>query len=158
MTCNACKNAYHFQCLNITSAQFSNLAPAFLASWICPACNNVTRRGPKSNVETPVRKTQLMAQSEDSMNMSSDLHNISVGALALSQLAVTLQASLRKEIREAIKAEVESEFNRIKGDLTLSTDFLSAEQTELKTKMQINADLVKSLESQNEARAEELRC
>lgn len=186
MTCYACKNAYHCQCLNITQAQFHNLSPDFLASWVCPACKNVTCRGAKSNVNTPVRNTQLLAQSEDSMNMSCDLHNLSAGSSgdsvhlqstkpnevtmenisalldqklsqSMSQLAATLKASMRQEIKDAVKYEVDSEFDKIKSELTLTTDFLSAEQMELKTKMKIDADHVKELESQNAALRADLR-
>lgn len=72
LQCSLCKLKYHHMCLNIKSAQFATLSKEYLSSWICPSCNNVTRRT-GSNCNTPVRSTQVPTEP---MNVSGDILNL----------------------------------------------------------------------------------
>lgn len=52
------------------SDQFASLSKEYRATWVCPACTNVTRRT-RTNADTPVRHTQVPL-TDESMNMSCD--------------------------------------------------------------------------------------
>lgn len=60
LNCINCEGHYHCECLNIKPQQFSVLTEDYISSWMCPSCNNVTRRT-RSNVNTPVRDNQIPA-------------------------------------------------------------------------------------------------
>lgn len=62
MICKECKQYYHYQCLNITSANFRENSHRLKVNWVCPCCDNTTRRGRNDN--TPVRKTQVTSPDE----------------------------------------------------------------------------------------------
>lgn len=68
LQCSLCNHRHHCECLNITVHQFSRLSNAQKAAWKCPSCSNVTNRK-KSNINTPVRETQLPIYRE-SLDMS----------------------------------------------------------------------------------------
>lgn len=58
LKCYLCSNAYHHQCVNMTSAKFRELDKC---KWQCPGCDNVTRRRSSATRqaardETPTRK------------------------------------------------------------------------------------------------------
>ncbi|CAK1579706.1 unnamed protein product [Parnassius mnemosyne] len=68
LNCHACEGIYHIEILlNIKQQHYYSLTEEFKATWKCPSCNNITRRG-RSNLLTPVRSTQIPL--DDNMNMS----------------------------------------------------------------------------------------
>lgn len=71
LRCRLCTGKFHYQCLNIDRAQYFAITKEQASSWICPSCNNITRRT-RSNENTPVRRDHFPPQSEDSLNMSCD--------------------------------------------------------------------------------------
>ncbi|KAJ8712816.1 hypothetical protein PYW08_008120 [Mythimna loreyi] len=81
LKCSVCKRKYHAECLNLTPRQVAALTNKHRASWKCPSCSNVTRRG-GSNLNTPVRSCTELPASDHSMDMSCD--NLDPMALCLS--------------------------------------------------------------------------
>lgn len=72
MKCRLCISKYHRECLNIDKKQFLAYTKEQTTNWLCPICNNITRR-PRSNDSTPVRQSSLLPRTDDPMNMSCDI-------------------------------------------------------------------------------------
>lgn len=72
MKCRLCIGKYHRECLNIDKKQFLAYTKEQILNWLCPVCNNVTRR-PRSNDSTPVRQSSQLPRTDDPMNMSCDM-------------------------------------------------------------------------------------
>ncbi|KAL4721089.1 hypothetical protein ACJJTC_005937 [Scirpophaga incertulas] len=166
--CKACGRAYHYFCLNIPLKQFSTFTVKFLSTWICPECKNVTRRA-KSNINTP-RHDAL-----HNMNMSCDEHDVSASScltpsspasdivtmdkirnlldqklqLCMQQTIDSIKTTLRQEIREAVRSEVTSEFEKVKKELSATTDFMCAAQKDLEVKLLESTDKLKVVEEEN---------
>lgn len=66
--CTACKDAYHYACLNITSAQFRENNITLIKTYRCYECSNVNTRKRRSD-NTPIRKELDMSCDEISNSL-----------------------------------------------------------------------------------------
>ncbi|KAL0840797.1 hypothetical protein ABMA28_014608 [Loxostege sticticalis] len=161
--CRLCKLDYHYKCLNIKSSQFASLSEEFLLSWVCPACNNVTRRT-KSNCDTPVRRNQPL-EPEMSLDMSLETNfntpvrpagtqtqvpntshssdsSVTMDKIsqlmdeklntALSYYMTNLRSALKSDIEQMVRTETNKAITELSRDFTTTTDYLCAEQKDLK--------------------------
>lgn len=161
--CRLCKHEYHYECLNIKCDQFAALSDEYLASWVCPACNNITRRH-KSNCNTPVRQ-HLVPEVGESINMSLDNSDLSVAGtstssgkrsklrsssehismeeigkimdLKLKESLNGFMTSFRNMIQDDLKAMVKNEMSnavdQLRSDFKTSTDLIRNELAGIKT-------------------------
>lgn len=165
LQCRQCKLKYHYKCLNIKSAQFASLSKEHQSSWICPACNNVTRRY-KPNCGTPVESQLDMSCDNlelDSTGPSSQ-HNNATQALSLENIsrlldtklessfqafAQSFRTSLRQDIIDIVHKEMTPVIQCVKDEFTSTTDFICEEQRRLKTEIENKEKFIKKLETEN---------
>ncbi|KAL4708501.1 hypothetical protein ACJJTC_014109 [Scirpophaga incertulas] len=144
-----------------------------ITTWICPACKSISRRV-KSNINTPVKDTQLPVQLDDTM--SCDDHNVTVTScnaspgpsycdlitmdkistlldhklnVCMQQTMESIRTALREEIREAVRSEVKSEFTKVKVELSATTDFICAEQKGLQAELVGATEKLRIVEDEN---------
>ncbi|KAL0851711.1 hypothetical protein ABMA28_000033 [Loxostege sticticalis] len=173
LQCRQCKHRYHFQCLNIQSAQYASLSKDYLASWLCPACSNVTRRN-KPNLNTPVKSTQVPVQLdmscdniEPSTSGSSSITSLPeqhklAETLTLSDIsrlldnkleasfqafAQSFRAALRQDIKDIVHKEMTPVIQTVKDEFSVTTDFISEEQRKLKAEIDAKDKRIKQLET-----------
>lgn len=173
LQCRQCKHRYHFQCLNIQSAQYASLSKDYLASWLCPACSNVTRRN-KPNLNTPVKSTQVPVQLdmscdniEPSTSGSSSITSLPeqhklAETLTLSDIsrlldnkleasfqafAQSFRATLRQDIKDIVHKEMTPVIQTVKDEFSVTTDFISEEQRKLKAEIDAKDKRIKQLEA-----------
>lgn len=176
MQCNRCKGNYHLQCLNISMDQFASLSKEYRASWICPSCNNVTRRT-RSNINTPVRQHQVPS---GSMNMSLDNLDRSMpsgleesmlcpsGLVSESNEAVTMdkisqlldqklqsslsifmndfRAAIREDVKTLVRNEIKCTIQELKNDFNCTINYISDEQTSLRAQIDLKNETIRNLE------------
>jgi hypothetical protein len=175
--CRLCKSDYHYKCLNIKSSQFASLSEEFLLSWVCPACTNVTRRN-KSNCNTPVRRNQLLEESLNMSLEVDHVAACSEGATApeigtpnmfdssvtldkisqmmdeklnttFSHYMTNLRSALKSDIEQMVRSETGKAIKELKQDFTATTDFLGAEQKDLKVELDKQTKNIRELERVN---------
>lgn len=173
LVCKQCRGKYHIECLNIKTEQYSALTSEFRAKWICPSCNNVTRRT-RCNVNTPVRQSQVPGK-DDSMDVSYNLENATASSPTyqrdvtaevitmdkmsalldqklqayLSDFKETFRKDLKVYVHDLVQAEMHANIQLLKDDFTTTTDFICDQQTSLKRDIENKAQLIKDLESSN---------
>lgn len=172
LKCNNCSSSYCYLCLNINVDSSEILNAEQLASLSCPSCQNVTRR--KVNDNTPVKhqhdslnKTMNVAFSKVSTDSQSYM-NASAGPAmkdepvtmeSISRLfdlklspdstfMTNLRSTLKKDVEEMVVVEVNRAIEKIKFDLTSTSDFISAEQIEMKSEIAEKDSRIKELESE----------
>lgn len=185
LSCVKCKGAYHYQCLNITSAFFRGNSLSLKQTWLCPSCSNVTRR--KRGENTPVRDTNESVMSCDGtldelkLTSPSDLGGLkSQAELSLKESLVSptladgyrmsyedfeklldsklrnVENSITQNIKATVRSEVSAAIEKLKTEFSETTEFLSAEQADLKTKITSANKVIKTLENENEKLSKEL--
>lgn len=183
LRCNLCSSEYCFECLNISDKSSQNLTNEQIKCLSCPYCLNVTRR--KNNDESPCHPRRKVQSQNDSLNISfgdmsrdtsaslamnvpsgSSLTNEPVTMESISKLfdlklapdsiiMTNLRSALNKDIEKMVTVQVNRAIEDLKSDFTSTTDFLSAEQKDLKSEIkakdieikQLQSDLSKSLGS-----------
>lgn len=155
--CNKCASEYCFDCLNIAPASRKQLSAKQIASLSCPSCQNVTKR--KTNCNTPIHKrpdlndtvnasSSFTSYDSTAVDASSDMESISgqvtlesIGQLLDMKLApgssfmTHLRSSLRKDITEMVSQEVNRAVEGLRVDFSQTTDFMSAEQKSIRSKI-----------------------
>lgn len=172
MECRQCKGKYHLHCLNIRKDQFLALSKECRTTWLCPHCNNITRRT-RCNPNTSVTQNQV-PPSDESVNMSMDSSDrvASVDtASAVSEEPVTMdkirqlfddrlnssltafmhsfRAALHEDVRVMVQAEMKSTVQELKNDFNQTITFISDEQATLKTQINNKDETIKKLETEN---------
>lgn len=175
LKCKTCKFAFCFACLKVPHNQ--SLAKEAIESLKCPACTNVTRR--RVNDNTPIQQssgndTSSFMLDDDSMNMSCDnpkqisspdpashlkkSANLSIETISqlfdaklspTSNFMMNLRAALREDVKTLVNAEVSTAIQLLKDDFTTTTDFLAAEQSDIKSEIKRRDETIKTLESSN---------
>lgn len=166
LSCINCKGSYHYQCLNITSADFREKGNHLNSTWQCHVCVNKNRR--QRNEFTPIRSSAMscdgsvdnskvplhQTESPGGSNFSAmDKDNVKISFDDFSKLLdsklKTIEESLTRNIRNSIKEEFNCAIEKLKQEFTQTTDFLSAEQVDLRNDIKIMNDKIKSLETEN---------
>lgn len=167
LSCTACKGTFHYRCLNITTADFRENSTRIRKSFKCDSCNSVTRRN--RNDDTPIRKGPLLDGSpksfegdqEGTISVPSTSRETSVAALSgnvltYEGLSKLLDSKLREQeksittkVETSLKKELNSALDKLKSEFTQTTDFLAAEQVDLREDIQATNEKVKLLETQN---------
>lgn len=175
LKCNGCKSDYCFECLNLNTDSSQSLTPDQIKSLSCPYCRNVTRR--INNDDTPCRQRCLKSQMQpnETMNVSigevttDNCVNTSASTTELSSAPVTmdsisklfdlklapdsaimtsLRTALNKDIEKMVAVHVNRAIENLKTDFSTTTDFLTAEQSELRSEIKQKDNLVKQLQSE----------
>lgn len=179
LSCSACKGHYHYQCLNITAARFREKALELKRTWLCQDCQNVGRR--KRNDQTPVRKQNESAPNisdqrehptdesliehefKEQEQSSRPAHSISnqgsKNMLAYDDFSKLLESQVQiieASLTRTIKREINAAIDALKRDFTETTDFLAAEQKDLKADIRIANEQVKNLEKEKCKLSQEL--
>lgn len=173
--CSQCRSKYHSECLNINKEQYIALTPEYRARWICPSCNNITKRT-RCNVNTPIKDTQV-PNADELMNVSygDSEEGSAVGSLPassgsggevvtmdkmsalldqklqtyLSAFTENFRKALKVDVHNLVKAEIESKMQQVKDDFTITTDFICDQQKTLKREIDNKSQVIKDLESEN---------
>lgn len=177
INCSTCRHSHHIRCGNITTADYREHAEQLKRTWRCVSCVNSSRRSRNNDTPirptTITSPDKLSASNNGGFESSQVEHDISVllssvstpstpeqnisisyadfGKLLDSKLSV-IEASLTKNIilniKETIKSEINSAINQLKEDFTQTTDFLTAEQKDLKNNIKVTNDKLKTLETE----------
>ncbi|KAL4703580.1 hypothetical protein ACJJTC_004606 [Scirpophaga incertulas] len=166
LKCVTCKKAFHHDCLNIHHENFISLTKS---NWNCSFCTNISRRK-RGNLNSPVQNTTLNESNNDTLNMSCDDHNLSLmnpvqpscgssgfgNPITLEQISHLLdtkmeimRVNLAHDINIAVKKEIGSVVDVLKSEFTATTDFLCAEQNDLKVKINAADDKITDLSTQS---------
>lgn len=150
LKCVACKDVYHFMCLNMTAEDYQ----ANNVNWQCESCLNVTRRSRRCD-NTPVRaqhglkpspladssaKAPPVVQPAASMPEHDTLLDRFAGLLD-EKLDEKLD-KMRKSMAGEIKRELWAFIDNLKSEFTHTTDHLSGQIGDL-------SERVRKVESQN---------
>lgn len=110
----------------------------------CDLSDAATPSGPASTT-SPVAPN---ATEEVTMAKISSLLDERLNA-SLSGFAVSFRKALRDDVREMVKAELESVIGAIKEEFSATTDFICAEQKTIQLDIQKNDSIIKNLEHEN---------
>lgn len=174
LKCNNCASEYCYLCLNIDAESSKRLNAAQLASLSCPFCLNVTKRKTKDsnqkerndqslNETMNVSFSQVSIDSHSQMALNASTSIITkdepVTMESISRLfdrklspdsafMANLRSALRKDMKEMVAVEVKRAIETVKIDFTSTTDFISAEQENMKLKIAEKDNRIKELESE----------
>lgn len=163
MSCCLCKLKYDIGCLNISEKLFQLMDRDRKATWTCQACKNRQPRSDNQNtpirgaMETVLTGTEEQRKSPEHYNVTlrnkpvqSTSHKVTssspvtiedISELIDRKLSPTstiicnLRAALREDIKVMITAELNKAISQLKLDFTATTDFLAAEQVDLRTSL-----------------------
>ncbi|XP_064292016.1 uncharacterized protein LOC135309711 [Plodia interpunctella] len=139
-------------------------------SWYCPSCANVTRR---KAPDTPVRSSFVHGLNDSTMSCDEPLEasksgavfgptssevNSSVvpqsGGMSYEKFLELFDArldtklnSFKASISQIIKSEIASSIDNLKADFSRTTDFLEAEQKDLRAELSTANDNISRMES-----------
>lgn len=171
LSCISCKQNVHYQCLNITSARFKEHGKELKQSWQCMSCTNVTK--PPRNDDTPIRINvyrsddsatsnddhveEPLDQREGANTMQQNLSrqeqeaSISYGDFEklLDYKLKLIEKSITNNVRSSIRDEINSAIDKLKTEFTETTDFLAAEQSDIRKDINNTGDKIKHLEAEN---------
>ena len=121
LQCSVCSGKYHYECLNLSSLQFTALNKEYKACWKCPACINVTRRV-RSNLNTPVRSYTELPADDQSMDMSCEIldHSSLSSSASLGNTTITTDNPLKSSTSadfESFTATLLSTLNQWRCDM-----------------------------------------
>lgn len=177
LKCTGCKNVYHYQCLNITSAYYTSKISDLKKHWKCHNCTNVTRRVKKD--DTPVRNV-VNAPSDLDMSCDDlplDSQNLVTPkktdrmcgqgntdfvshAISYEQLSNLLEDKL-EIVRSTLISEMKKEFvfaiEGLKIEFSQTTDLLSKQIKDIKEEVSLMKNKVQELEMENSKIQSELR-
>lgn len=177
ITCVACHHGYHLKCGNIALEDYREHAEQLKKTWKCATCVKSTRRirsddtpirpaaitaldkpgvshdgsfeGTQQNLENNMPLTCMT--SEKISGESGSLGYADFGKLLDSRLSV-IEASITKNIianiKDTIKNEIGTAVKQLQDEFTHTTDFLSAEQKDLKNTINTTNEKVKTLETE----------
>lgn len=173
LKCNTCASVYCFLCLNINTEPTKRLNAEQLASLSCPYCQNVTRR--KINDNTPLKYkdqslnetmnvsfTQGTIDSHSQMDLNASTSSAvlyepvtmeSIGRLFDHKLSMgsafmtNLRSALKKDMEEMVAVEVNRAIEKVKADLSSTTDSINAEHKDMKLEIAEKYNRIKELES-----------
>ena len=168
MKCRLCVDKFHIECLNIDKKQFFALTKDCKSNWICPSCTNVTRRA--RSQDTPVRQSTSATPIDDSnvvSYQSSDPNIISllkeevtmekISKLlddklcsSLSTFMESFRKAIRDDVADMVKSEIAAAIKCTRDEFSATTDFICAEQNELKSDLKKAASTIKHLEDSKE--------
>lgn len=157
LKCKACKAVFCPECLNISSDNLQNLSVEQLSSLKCPSCTNITRR--KINDSTPVRNKQHTKSpvkatgtpnivTQDSSALISSISVLLDEKLSPSStLMKNLRDALKEDVKTMITCEINSVIKNLQDEFTATTDFISAEQRDLKSSIADKDKIIKCLQA-----------
>lgn len=177
LKCNSCAAYYCRPCLGVSAEEASKLTTMELASLGCPSCMNVTRRRVRD--DTPVRAGSSFVQDLDmsydtiiasgpkaehsqTLGVGETLSLDMIGRLLDQKLApaspfmCNLRVFLREDIKKMIEVEVGSSMQKLKADFTDTTDFLAAEQNDLKNEIKAKDKQIMTLQNEHSRLQKEL--
>lgn len=176
LTCINCKDCYHYRCQDLTSADFRDNANRIKSTWKCQACISKARR--QRNDSTPIRGSSTTCDEsvdnakavlpETSSSGGDELSGTSIAGLdntsisykdfekLLDQKLSKIEESLTRNIRNSIREEFNCAIEKLKQEFTQTTDFLAAEQADLRKDITITNDKIKHLEMENSKLSKEL--
>ena len=161
-SCTHCKGDYHFLCLGISPAAYAKeLKQPKKASWKCPDCKVLEKRG--DNTNTPIR-LQQQPESPPSTSPKSVTHpsshfdNITMEELK-SYIDNKLKEATQKilsSFRSTLTAEITS-LNKTMEELRSSVAFVGSQYDQLNSTIAENAKIVDDLQKENTRLSGDLR-
>lgn len=169
MTCSCCKGSYHFKCLGISTSQYKTNAHKYNISWVCPECQNTTKRRPR-NDNTPVRNITQSSDSESDrsplgntipsntqITKSLDtLINLSEFSELLDSKLKAMQRSIIAEITNQIEDKISYTIKGMQQELTQEFNMLKSEQSKISTTFNEMEQRIKKLETKKQALEKEI--
>lgn len=175
--CSSCRRLYDYKCLGMSEDYYSTNLSELKRAWICPSCNNITRR---KNDNTPVRNRFDILSEEADMSCDDLLPNTSSAdsdskiflqtsfdtratkqPLQLPEMPCSISydrfgelldsklESIRIALTADIKKELTAAIDHLKDEFTHTTDFLAAEQKDIRDKIASVDNTMISLQSEN---------
>lgn len=176
LACINCNDCYHYRCQGLTSADFHDNANRIKITWQCQTCISKARR--QRNDSTPIRgsattcvesvdKARVVLPEASSSGApvpsgasTTGLDNTSISyrdfEKLLDQKLSKIEESLTRNIRNSIREEFNCAIEKLKQEFTQTTDFLAAEQADLRKDITIANDKIKVLEMENAKLSKEL--
>lgn len=163
----------HYKCLGISTPEFKKNPQRFDVNWLCPECQNITKR--RKNASTPIKNTQ-----EQSLNYESDSDQSILGdtlkenstdkgkprkmSSDLKQLSDLLDEKLEKMqgiIVEKISKSIEEKFSesmkKLEEKLLLKYNNLHSTQTTLLSRVNEMEKKIQKLSEEKNQLENELR-
>lgn len=154
LECKQCKRRHHYSCQNITSADFREHGEQLRLTWKCLSCQNVTRR--TRNDDTPVRSkiaqdtSETLHSEEVSKKINkSKSEDYRICFEDFSSLLDSKLCDIEQSITSKIKNDLHQAIEQLKLDFTRTTDFLAAELSDTKKKLDGTEKQLQSLHSEN---------
>lgn len=112
LRCTGCKTVYHYTCLNITTATFTEQKPQLKNSYRCDSCVNVTRRLRVTD-DTPVRGSRPGGEliEKESTKSCQDI-NLEENTMPSAINMISIQS-----ITDILKGEISARLNNIETKL-----------------------------------------
>lgn len=152
LDCKGCNRRHHYHCQNITSADFREHGERLKDTWKCSSCQNVTRR--TRNDDTPIRGKNVEegeSVNKETLKQPLNKHKSNDYKISFEDFSSLLDTKLHKmeqSITEKIKKDLNEAIEQLKVDFTRTTDFLAAEQVDLKNKLEATNKLIKTLDNE----------
>lgn len=186
LPCSACRTTFHYLCLNIQTATFIENKTSLYSSWRCPHCENVTKRirnddTPTRRQNEPLLNVTTMSIDdyeehdknilENTADLSTPLNKDKNQRLSsketkditLNQISSLLdrkleqnRQSILKEIKRTIITEIHKTIHEFKESIKKTTDTLTIEQSDIKTKIKLLDEKICKLELDNKQYKQEI--
>lgn len=161
LRCVTCNKVYHYRCLNITTAYFTDNRSLLESTFSCLECTNITKRVRVTD-DTPAKPPP--PQIDDNYNMSSYEESFNISTLSglmeppLVDLSVAENADplialherrITQLVKEAIAANMEAlELNLIKQIKESFNGLVTSENLQLKRELMIEKEKSAKLETE----------
>lgn len=181
LRCVACKEVYHYMCLNMTTTLYMGKHQELQKTWLCPSCKNITSRQKPNS--TPVRKrfdfTELdnttmsiddsIIQNETQQSILGDTINsqqhLAQGQTTmLDQISMLLDLKLKENndtiintLKSLIQLEINSAIDKLKQDFIQKNDKILTQQKLFSNQLEETNMKIKLLERENQRLTTELR-
>lgn len=177
VSCIKCKDPYHYQCLGITTAVFTNENNEIKRGWRCQSCSNITTR--RKNDSTPVRNqlhdSLIDLDDTNATNVSIDhtfcdesnqsLHGDTLYSqqptqspqnITLEQIGLLLDSKLKNnnatiisDLKKLIHSEINLAINQLKVEFTQKNFVISSQQEILAQKLRDTNEKIDLLQKEN---------
>ncbi|XP_063380246.1 uncharacterized protein LOC134666869 [Cydia fagiglandana] len=125
----------------------SSLSKGSLASLQCPSCTNVTRRRPGNLSPSNGAVSDKTNNNAQAVTLDSISRLLDQKLAPSSTLMTNLRESLRADIKEMLAFEVDKSVQALKNEFTVTTDHISACQSDLQASLTAKVNEFKCLEN-----------
>ncbi|CAG9088320.1 unnamed protein product [Plutella xylostella] len=163
LRCVVCKITFHHQCLNMTTAFYKQHNLELKNKWQCESCENITsRRRRDGRDDTPVRRQfqppaadmscedmeQSITETVVTECQPADLSLVKMSHIIDKHLESKLE-QIQHNISKEVVDKLMSMFTALQVDFTKTTDFLSAQLTDLQKEVSEIKQRTSAIEAEN---------